>query len=380
MINLIITTLSISIMSMSGMVISPALNDIALYYNDIPSIYIQMLVTVPSICMIPSSLLSTKIKDIFSYKQIFISCLMILLCCGLAPIFLKNFAIIFICRVLIGLSIGLLTPINTSLITTYIPQDKKSKILGLSTALESFGGAFMVVFSAYLASKSWDLCFIVYLLSLIPLTVVLFVFDDIYYKNKTETKNKSKTSMNKIILGYACILCIYMVFLNVFSTCISSLIIEKNIGNTMLSGIVIAIYLISGFVCGILYENTEKLFKNKTFAFGILFCAIGIFLLYMAKSEGTLILGSIISDYGMNQAITASLNLASHYSDLNNQTFNISIILSGSRIGQFLTTLIYIPVLNQFKFNYNQYYLMTTFALLLMCLVTMLYEKVINKK
>ena len=370
--KMIYTSMALSLMSMAGMVISPALSDISVYFKNIPYSYIQMLVTVPSICMIPSSLLSTNIKKYLSYKQIYMICLLILLIGGLLPIVCKQFIIIFICRTLIGIAIGLLTPINTSMITTYLKEDQKSKVLGLNSAVESIGGAFMVILSGFLASISWEVCFLVYLISLVPIFFVLFIFEN-HFDMQYEQMH-TKIQINKKLIFYTLILCIYMTFLNVFSTNISALMQENKIGNSFLSGIIVALYLLSGFVCGLFFDKINKFLKKNTFVCGIVLCAVGLLILSFSKHEMGLVIGSLISGFGMGQVTPASLTIASSLLE-DNQTFSISMILSGSRIGQFFTTLIYLPVIHIWTLQVHMSYFISAIGLFLVASIVFIYER-----
>ena len=352
--GIIRTSQAISLIAMSGMVISPALSGIGDHFSHIPSVYIQMLVTIPSLCMIPATLLSSKIRGYLTCKKIYLGCLLLLLFGGVAPILVKNFFFMFFCRVLVGLAIGLMTPVNTAMVTSYLPLEQRTGVLGVNNAIESIGGAFMVIASGWLATLSWELCFVVYLLAILPLIVVLLRLDDnIEMEQSTE---KQAQGFPRIILFFVLVLCLYMTFLNIFSTNISALIQEKSIGDSLFSGVIVAVYLLAGFFAGLLFQKADQLFRKHTFAVGILLCGIGLGLLALGKDVYSFLLGSIISGYGMGQAIPAALNLVNEYSPVEQHTFHISLLLSGSRIGQFMTTLIYVPIIHRLQVDVSGAY------------------------
>ncbi len=224
--NMMISSYSLSLLSMCGMIIFPALNAIGDYFNQIPFTFIQMLITIPNVFMIIGSFMAHKITSFFSIKKIFLFCTLIILLSGLMPFITSQFSFIFISRILKGFSIGLLTTVNSSMITLLFDEQDKQHILGINSVIESFGGTFMVLLSSILATYSWQICFLVYLVALIPLFIVLMKCEN----NSLKIENtKHESFMNKNILIFILMIFVYMTFLNVFSTNISSFIINHHI-------------------------------------------------------------------------------------------------------------------------------------------------------
>ena len=360
--GLIAAALSMSLLSNAGMVISPALNALGRYYAGVPAHVVGMLITVPSLAMIPATLVSAPLQKLLGRRRLFLLCITAVLLAGLLPAFLHGFPFLFFCRILIGLAVGLYTPVNTSMLTSEFEGEQRSRVLGWNTAAESFGGAAMVLAGGWLAMLAWERCFYTYFLTLVPLLIAFLFLKEA--PPQTAVSMQKPRSLPAAVYGVAVLMCVYMTFLNIFGTGASTLVVSKGLGGSFLTGILTAVYLLAGFLCGLVFETMDRFTRQYGFAFGIALSAIGLLLVALGTSTVVLTAGAVVGGFGMGYAFPAALSCISVITDPSFQTLAVSMVLSGSRVGMFLTTLVYLPLMTRAGFAIDMCYLVSGVVLL----------------
>ena len=159
-------------------------------------------------------------------------------------------------------------------------------------------------------------------------------------------------------------MCVYMTFLNIFGTGASALVVSKGLGGSLLTGILTAMYLLAGFLCGLVFETVDRFIRQYGFAFGIALSAAGLLLIASGTSAAVLAAGAVIGGFGMGYAFPAALSLTITLTDPSSQTLAVSLVLSGSRVGMFLTTLVYLPLMTRAGFAIVMCYLVSGIVLL----------------
>ena len=60
---------AVGVMTNGGMILSPAMASIIEYFSEVPEMLSQMLITVPALMMVPSSVVSSYINKKYSRRQ-----------------------------------------------------------------------------------------------------------------------------------------------------------------------------------------------------------------------------------------------------------------------------------------------------------------------
>ncbi len=93
--------------------------------------------------------------------------------CGTMPYFLDNIWMILLFRALLGISVGMIMPLSTGLLSFYFPPEKMAPLMGLSAAMNQMGGVVATLIAGVLATISWNYAFLVYLLGLFAIALVI---------------------------------------------------------------------------------------------------------------------------------------------------------------------------------------------------------------
>ncbi|HOZ29677.1 MAG TPA: MFS transporter [Bacteroidales bacterium] len=211
--------LSISLLTvMASAAISPALNEIKNAFPGISNTDVKLVLTLPSLIMIPFSLLSGWLSSRFSKKRIVLVGLIIYFIFGIGGGLAQSFNQLLVIRACLGVAIGLLMPISSSLIFDYFEGNLRNKMMGLSGSVNQLGGMFFLIIAGLLASYSWKYSFGVYSLSLVSMLFVLLWLPAGNKNEETGTKPKEKVKLNFKIFGIAFIAMMMMVVFFVVST------------------------------------------------------------------------------------------------------------------------------------------------------------------
>ena len=185
---LTLAILSISMLTiMAASAVSPALSAIKEAFPETSDTAIKMVMTLPSLVMIPFSLLSGWMTTHINKKGLVIVGMIVYLVFGIGGAFATTFTQLLICRACFGVSIGILMPLSNTLIFDLVEKDRQSSVMGLSVSSNQIGGILFLSIAGMLAGISWRYCFAVYLLVLLSLCLVAWKLPSMPPVRKADT-------------------------------------------------------------------------------------------------------------------------------------------------------------------------------------------------
>lgn len=189
-----ISILSISLATVTGgAAVAPALGLIAKHFSNDSELLIKLIITLPSLFIIFSSLIFAKLANYLSVKQLAFIGFTLFIIGGVAPFFLDDIIQVLVCRAILGLGTGFLMPLSVSLLGFLFKKEEQGKLMGLSAMCNQLGAVITVSFSGFLASISWQYSFLIYLFAL-----VLFVLNMIFLPNIKIAEKKKKLDLRNI--------------------------------------------------------------------------------------------------------------------------------------------------------------------------------------
>jgi len=192
--------LSISLLTvMASAAISPALAKIFQAFPGVDPTLVKLVLTLPSLLIIPFSLLCGWLVKKVKKKYILLAGLVIYFLGGVGGGFARNITELLIIRAIFGMGVGLIIPLSTSLIADFFEGIERTKMMGYSGSVSHFGGVIFLLVSGWLACISWRFAFGVYGLTLLIFLMVLF------WLQEPETKRTTGLVKLKLPLGvYVC--------------------------------------------------------------------------------------------------------------------------------------------------------------------------------
>lgn len=342
--------LSMSLLTvMAGAAIAPALGIIKSHFSTASDLQMQFLISLPALFIILTNLAFPYICRILKTKKIAIIGLLSYVFFGTIPFFIDEISIILIFRALFGVSVGIIMPLSTGLISFYFPPQQQSELMGFSAAMNQLGGIVATLLAGILASISWNYAFLVYLLGLIAIIFIAVALPD--EKLGTSLKNHDKVEnllrFHPSVVGMFLLMSLFFVFPSNFAIITS---ITTDLSSNQITLIMVGLDIIA-FFAGIFFYSAMKYFRRTMKYFAPISFIIGYSLYSISSvSIAMIICGSIFIGIATGLGVPYLNTIASIKGGKNAALTVMPLISASLYIGQFLSPL-YISNLGNLMFS-----------------------------
>ena len=332
--------LSISILLMSHLAISPVIPNLYKFYHESnPNIglaSVESLATIPAMMITIFVLLSNGVIKFIGKKNTVLLGLLLIFIFGIVPAFTTNFKVVLISRLFLGAGIGLFNSLSISMISDFFDEEHRGTMIGLRTAFLNIGKALTTFISGYLLIYGIQYTFLVYALAL-PIFIIFLLF----VPNAENVNNKKvsiKFHKETIILT----LLTFLVGISYMGATIKipTLLAEKYHYQPDVARNLLTILALSGILSGVIFGILVKRFKNLTLPIMLSFMTIGSVLFALANNIVIFYVAAIF--IGISFVGTMSFNFFYISNKLENKFINFatSVILVGGNIGVILTPVV----------------------------------------
>ncbi len=137
-----LSILSLSLLTiMAGAAVAPGLAAIAEYFPPQTSdTLIKLILTLPSLVIIPVSFSVGRLTGLFSKKTLLISGLVLYAIGGVGGGLVSSIEMLLLCRGLLGVAVGIIMPLSTGLIADLFKTEEHAQLLGLASSFSFLGG------------------------------------------------------------------------------------------------------------------------------------------------------------------------------------------------------------------------------------------------
>lgn len=335
------TILSMSLLTvMAAAAIAPAMGIIKEHFSNASDILVQLIISLPALSIIITNLFFMKISSFMRTRTIAIIGLLLYVVSGTTCFFLDNIYLILIMRALLGVSVGLIMPLSTGLLSYFYPPEEQARLMGLSSAMNQMGGVVGTLFAGFLSSIEWNYSFLVYLFGLVALLMIIKWLPN----EKLETSNKRGKAFeprqllkfHPSIIGMLLLTMIFFVFPTNFAI-ISSRQLHLDTGTITL--LMVALDLLAFFV-GLIFGKLMRLFRNVIKYFPPLCMIIGYIFYAEANNITMLLVGSAFIGLGNGIGVPYLLTIASIKGGKNSATTVMPLISAALYLGQFISPII----------------------------------------
>lgn len=194
---LVVSILSLSLLTvMAGAAVAPALGVIQEYFVDSSPVLVQMIISIPAIFIVITNSIFPRLCKRFGAKTLTMIGLLLYTVGGCIAGAFSQIVLVLIMRAFVGIGVGIIMPLSTGLLSFYFPPEKKAKLMGYSSAMNQMGGVVATLLSGVLATISWRLSFLVYLMGFFSIILcVIFVPNDrIHRSEKSAVDRESDKS------------------------------------------------------------------------------------------------------------------------------------------------------------------------------------------
>ena len=332
--------LSISILLMSHLAISPVIPNLYnFYHTNNPNIglaSVESLATIPAMMITIFVLLSNGVIKFIGKKNTVLLGLFLIFIFGIIPAFTTNFKIVLISRLLLGAGIGLFNSLSISMISDFFDEEHRGTMIGLRTAFLNIGKALTTFISGYLLIYGIQYTFLVYALAL-PIFIIFLLFVP-----NTENVNNKKVSIKFHKETIVLTLLTFLVGISYMGATIKipTLLAEKYHYQPDVARNLLTILALSGILSGVIFGILVKRFKNLTLPIMLSFMTVGSVLFALTNNIIIFYIAAIF--IGISFVGTMSFNFFYISNKLDNKFINFatSVILVGGNIGVILTPVV----------------------------------------
>lgn len=347
--HMVISILATTMSSAAALV--PVLSSIAKAFPEYEHL-IHLLVTIPPLMIMLSSMTVSPLLKFLSSKKITIIALILILISGVYPYFSHSFILLLISRVLMGLGLGLITTISSSLPARYFGSGKdRDTATGLQSAFSSLGGVLFSFLSGFVANYYWRGVFLVQFLNLIPLVFVFLYMKPNMKPNvghhidplpgcQDAPENKGGKIFVKEAFLITLLAFIYVVISATFPLNLSMYVDQKGIGTTNLTGSIASINAFIGFLIGIMFYRINKALKAYTLSTSLFIVSLSFFIVSRALNPLTFLIGSTL--FGIGTSLVYPAFLTSIYNKISDEDIvpAIGMYTVAANIAQFVSPFI----------------------------------------
>ena len=332
--------LSISILLMSHLAISPVIPNLYKFYHEsnqnIGLASVESLATIPAMMITIFVLLSNGVIKFIGKKNTVLLGLLLIFIFGIVPAFTTNFKVVLISRLFLGAGIGLFNSLSISMISDFFDEEHRGTMIGLRTAFLNIGKALTTFISGYLLIYGIQYTFLVYALAL-PIFIIFLLFVP-----NAENVNNKKVSIKFHKETIVLTLLTFLVGISYMGATIKipTLLAEKYHYQPDVSRNLLTILALSGILSGVIFGILVKRFKNLTLPIMLSFMTIGSGLFALTNNIVIFYIAAIF--IGISFVGTMSFNFFYISKKLENKFINFatSIILVGGNIGVILTPVV----------------------------------------
>ena len=363
--------LSISILLMSHLAISPVIPNLYNFYHarnpNIGLASVESLATIPAMMITIFVLLSNGVIKFIGKKNTVLLGLLLIFIFGIVPAFTTNFKVVLISRLFLGAGIGLFNSLSISMISDFFDENHRGTMIGLRTAFLNIGKALTTFISGYLLIYGIQYTFLVYALAL-PIFVIFLLF----VPNAENVNNKKvsiKFHKETIFLTFLT----FLVGISYMGSTIKipTLLAEKYHYQPDVARNLLTILALSGIFSGVIFGILVKRFKNLTLPIMLSFMTIGSVLFSLTNNIVIFYIAAIF--IGISFVGTMSFNFFYISNKLENKFINFatSVILVGGNIGVILTPVVLTKIPEALDLEkYTTPFLITTTLMLISTLVS----------
>ena len=377
--GLLYSVLSISLLTvMAGAAMAPALGVIRDNFSDWDAMTIQLIVSLPALFIIATSLCFRSVSKHFKTKTIALTGLVIYVVSGAGAYMVDSMYVLLVLRALLGVGVGLIMPLSTGLLTYYFPPEEQSRLMGLSAAMNQMGGVLATMLAGVLASIKWNYAFLVYLAGLVAIVLVVLFLPNDSLVDGTSTKKdvqhgnarlmkriERRKFLRSLVRFHPSITSMFLIMVLFFVYPTNFALTARSHGMDTLAITLIMVSLdVVAFVIGLIFAIMMKHFMKAMKFFPPVLFFLGYLCLALGDTVGSMILGSLLIGIANGVGVPYVNTIAGIKGGKDAATTVMPLISASLYLGQFLSPLIVNPLSTLFDSGGASYWVASIIALI----------------
>lgn len=286
----------LSIPLSAGIALVPVLSNLAAAFPEQHG-SIQMLITIPSLFMMVSSLLTGRLAKRTSMPFITAISIAVIMVAGISPYWINGFAYLLITRGLMGIGLGLLQTATASLPALYFDDGKmRDHAVGIQSAFVCAGGIVFYLLSGAVANSKWEYVFLVQALNIVPLLAAILFMPKIENKMASELERQKIFTRNA--MPVAAVSFLIIAFTCTYPLNLSLFVEKQGLGGSQFASLLTSVNSAIGFFVGLIFGKVHSKIKAKTLSLGLVLTAAALLIIAVSPGLAILLAGSVCFGIG----------------------------------------------------------------------------------
>ncbi len=343
------TILSMSLLTvMAAAAIAPAMGVIKEHFASSPHILVQMIISLPALFIIITNMFFLQISRVWRTRTIATVGLLLYVVAGTGCFFIDNLNALLVMRALLGVSVGLIMPLSTGLLSYFYPPEEQARLMGLSAAMNQMGGVVGTLLAGVFASIEWNYAFLVYIFGLVALFMILRFLpnEKLSSSNKRgkEFEPRQLLKFHPSVIGMLLLTMVFFVFPTNFA-----IITGKQLGidTGIITLLMVALDLLAFFV-GLVFGKMMGKFRTTIKFFPPIALIIGYSFYAGASNMAMILVGSAFIGLANGVGVPYLMTIASIKGGKNSATTVMPLLSAALYLGQFISPIIILPLADTF--------------------------------
>lgn len=290
--------LSLFFVAMGVTIVTPAMATLAQHFEGKDVSWIS---TLPTLFVVIATFAAGQVmgKSVKYRTLAVVSCILYLIG-GCAPAFFDNYTGTLVCRAILGLGLGLMSPLGNALIIGLYEGQKQASMLGYGTLFMNAGGIIMQLLGGSLAEIGWNYTFYGHAFCLIALVMAIFLPEPEAPPVSQGANKGSKEKVSGVVWGIAILFCLFNVLNFPVMMNISVLFEVRNAGGAAAAATSLSLYTVAGCVAGFLFGKIFQIAQRWCLTIGYSLCGLGALLVYMGSTAVVMTIGLMMLGFGFS--------------------------------------------------------------------------------
>lgn len=329
--------LTLFLISMGVTVVTPAMATLAQHFEGKDVSWIS---TLPTLFVViatfaAGSLMGRGVK----YKTLaIISCLLYLVG-GCAPAFFDSYSGTLVCRAILGLGLGLMSPLGNALIIGLYEGQKQASMLGYGTLFMNAGGIILQMLGGSLAEIGWNYTFYGHAFCLVGLVMAFFLPEP---EKQPPSKEEQATGNKDKVSGMVWVIAILFMVFNILNfpimMNISILFEVRNAGGAAAAATSLSLYTVAGCVAGFIYGRIFQIAQRWCLALGYALCGLGALMVYIGGAAAIMTIGLMLIGFGFSVIMPTFFTWTGMVTPPSTVALATSILMALMNLGGFLSS------------------------------------------
>ena len=267
--------------------VSPVLDKISAHFPEVDVSLVQMLITAPSFVAMIFALLSGVLVLKFSKKSLLIVAGLLAGISGFVPFLADSFWLLFVCRAVYGISLGIATALNTAVVAEWFTGPERTQVMGIQAASVGAGMVVVTTVGGLLGAHHFTTSYLINIIGFLSFAVIAAMLVNKARcsaviaamlpasEHAKEEKKTEKIRLNGRVFEVSLLGFFEYLFLITFTTNISMHLAGALKGSSSASGTLAGIFSGAQIVIGLLLGVVSRVAKKYTLPVAMFSFAVG---------------------------------------------------------------------------------------------------------